>query len=69
MPVIVVDDSRCTGHGRCYALVPELFTDDEEGRPIVLVSQVEGALEARALEAVAACPEDAISLVAEDTGS
>jgi ferredoxin len=66
MRTIVVDQNRCTGHGRCYALHPELFTDDDEGRPIILIEQVEGASEAQALEAVAACPEDAISLADPD---
>lgn len=62
MPVIVVDMDKCTGHGRCYAVAPLLFTDDDEGRPIVLVSHVEGDSEKQALAAVAACPESAIWL-------
>ena len=24
-----IDDDRCSGNGRCYALFPDLFTDDE----------------------------------------
>jgi ferredoxin len=59
---IVVDMDRCTGHGRCYAVAPDLFTDDEEGRPIVLVSKVAGESETHAEAAVAACPELAIRL-------
>ena len=26
-----VDDERCEGHGRCYALAPELFEPDDIG--------------------------------------
>jgi ferredoxin len=26
-----VDESRCTGHGRCYTVAPKLLTDDDEG--------------------------------------
>ena len=25
---LVIDYDRCTGHGRCFALSPELFVDD-----------------------------------------
>jgi ferredoxin len=63
VPVILVDMDRCTGHGRCYALAPELFSDDEEGKPLVLTNRVAGESQKRALEAIAACPEAAISLI------
>ena len=26
-----IDPDKCQGHGRCYDLAPEVFTDDEEG--------------------------------------
>lgn len=59
-----VDESRCTGHGRCYSTAPKLLSDDEEG----FVTLRGGSLEltedqvADAEEAVAACPELAITL-------
>jgi ferredoxin len=28
---LTVDDHLCSGQGRCYTLVPELFTSDDEG--------------------------------------
>jgi len=28
---IRVDESRCEGHGRCYALAPQLFEADDIG--------------------------------------
>ena len=28
---LVIDTDACSGNGRCYSLVPELFTDDESG--------------------------------------
>ena len=28
---LTVDAHLCSGHGRCYTLVPELFTTDDEG--------------------------------------
>ena len=27
-----IDAEMCTGHGRCYALAPEVFEPDEDGR-------------------------------------
>jgi ferredoxin len=60
---IVIDGERCTGNGRCYALVPELFSDDERGYGRVIGDGVlhDDQLDA-ARRAVTACPEDAITL-------
>ena len=61
---LVHDPDRCTGHGRCYALVPELFEDDECGHGLL---RGDGNLTeadlAAARRAVDACPERAISIV------
>ncbi|OYD61472.1 ferredoxin [Rhodococcus sp. OK302] len=56
---IEIARDRCTGHGRCYMLVPELFDSDDEGAPVVLVDDAEFA-RADALTAAANCPESAI---------
>lgn len=56
-----IDAERCQGHGRCYALAPELFEPDEIGN-----SQVRGGgevppgMEDAARLAVANCPEGAV---------
>ena len=60
---IVVDEAVCTGHGRCYALSPELFDADDHGHVVVLQPDVPPGLEAAARQAAANCPEGAISLV------
>ena len=61
---VVHDPDLCTGHGRCYALVPELFGDDDYGHGYVLVDgELTPEQVAAAQRAVAACPERAISLV------
>jgi ferredoxin len=59
-----VDESRCTGHGRCYSAAPTLLSDDEEGFVTLRGSSMEIADDqvADAEEAVAACPERAITL-------
>jgi ferredoxin len=59
---IVLDADRCTGHGRCYSLAPELFDCDEEGHSVVIAPEVPAGLEAQARVAVDNCPEGCISL-------
>lgn len=62
MTRIVVDADRCTGHGRCYTLAPDVFDADEVGHSVVLVAEVSGELEAQAVTAEQNCPEGAITL-------
>ncbi len=62
-----VDDERCEGHGRCYALAPLVFEPDEIGNSRVLADGLVPAGEVdRARLAVANCPEQAIT-IDEDT--
>ena len=61
---VVIDSVACTGHGRCYSLVPELFGDDEFGNGMVIVDgDLTDSKIAMARRAVAACPERAISIL------
>ena len=59
-----IDAERCQGHGRCYDLAPDVFTEDAEG-----YGQVDGdgsvpaGSEDTARLAVANCPETAIVIV------
>jgi ferredoxin len=55
-----IDGARCTGHGRCYMLSPEVYDADDEGRGLVLVGDVPPELEEAARRAVAECPESAV---------
>jgi ferredoxin len=58
-----VDESRCQGHGRCYATAPELFEPDEIGNGHEIGDgTVPPGLEDRARLAVANCPESAIDI-------
>jgi ferredoxin len=60
---IITDADKCTGHGRCYVLEPALFEDDEYGHGMVRGDgTITEAQKASALRAIAACPENAISL-------
>jgi ferredoxin len=57
-----VDLDLCVGHGRCYALAPDVFGADDYGHCEILVSEVEGALLDQARIGVENCPERAIFL-------
>ncbi|WP_235735552.1 ferredoxin [Nocardioides alcanivorans] len=66
---ISIEADKCMGHGRCYAVAPDLLTDDDEGFvaergrcwsiPDSLVGQAEDAADA--------CPEGAIAVLAAAT--
>jgi ferredoxin len=66
MPIvkIVIDEERCTGHGRCYSLVPELFDSDDQGHSLLRDPGAEVSADQvrQAQVAVDNCPEDCISL-------
>ena len=59
---IKVDEDLCTGHGRCYALAPDVYTPDDRGHCLILVEDVPPELEAAARAGEANCPERAISI-------
>jgi ferredoxin len=58
-----LDRAACEGHGRCYALAPELFDCDEDGHAVLLAT---GELAADDLDdarnAADNCPEFAITV-------
>lgn len=60
MARVRVNDALCTGHGRCYALAPELFDADEAGHCRVALPDLPPALREKARTAAANCPENAI---------
>jgi len=72
---IQIDADLCTGHGRCYALAPEIFDCDDDGHGEIRDAHREadggpfrsGVLDdggmARAKSAVDNCPEAAITFV------
>jgi ferredoxin len=63
MKVRIIDE-KCQGHGRCYALAPEIFEADDIGNARVLGDgTVPAGLEDKARLAVDNCPEYAIEIV------
>jgi ferredoxin len=57
-----VDVDLCVGHGRCYALAPDVFGADDFGHCEILVTEVDGALADQARLGVDNCPERAITI-------
>ena len=60
---IVVDGERCTGHGRCYILAPEVYDADDDGYSIPGERGVPAGQESKARLGAANCPEDAIEVI------
>jgi ferredoxin len=60
---VTIDPEACTGHGRCYTLAPGVFDSDDRGLGVVVVDgDIPPELEKAARQAVANCPEQAISI-------
>ena len=64
---IRLDSEACQGHGRCYALAPELVEADELGNGREIGDgTVSPEQEAAARKAVSNCPESAVILTEGD---
>lgn len=57
---ITLQRDLCSGHGRCYALAPEVYEPDDDGYCNPLFDVVPEALRAKAQLGATNCPEDAI---------
>jgi ferredoxin len=69
MTRVIIDLSRCEGHGRCVTEVPEVFGyDDVTSQAFVLEEVSLDDHRAKIMRAIEDCPERAIVLV-EDSCS
>ena len=57
-----VDPAKCEGHGRCFALAPEIFHEDDRSHCVIPDETVPSGLEPKARMGKANCPEGAISI-------
>jgi len=57
---VTIDAQKCQGHGRCYAMAPQVYEADDEGRGLVIRSEVADDLREQADLGIANCPESAI---------
>ena len=60
---IIVDHDICTGHGRCAAVAPSVYTLDDSGFTAITELEVGPDDEAAARAGANNCPERAISIV------
>lgn len=58
-----LDEDACVGHGRCYAIAPDVFDADDQGHCVLRFADepVPVALIDHARQAVANCPEKALA--------
>jgi ferredoxin len=68
MTRLELDPIRCTGHGLCAELLPEVVALDEWGFPLLASGVLPAGLERRARSVAAACPTRALRLRAEGAG-
>jgi len=66
---IRLDKERCTGHGRCYVLAPEVFDEDEPGHCVLKLETVPPELQSSARSGVESCPEHALTIEEATRGS
>jgi ferredoxin len=57
-----LDADACVGHGRCYAVAPEVFDADDQGHCVLEIAEVPPEHEAAARAGVVNCPEGALTL-------
>lgn len=60
------DRARCQGHGRCYALAPEVYGADDDGYCELPDADPDAALLEKARLGALNCPEDALTIVEAD---
>jgi ferredoxin len=61
---ISVEQSKCSGHARCYATAPEIFPIDDDGYTAFSgIVEVDDVLAEKVRFGVAACPERVITLL------
>jgi ferredoxin len=59
---IHVDTDRCTGHGVCESLLPEVFEVGDDGVVHLLITDLSAIQRGDLEEAVAECPTQALRL-------
>jgi ferredoxin len=58
---VTVDEDRCAGHGMCLTLCPGVFEMTDDGWAVANPGEVPTALESAVSDAIANCPEQAIT--------
>ena len=58
---LFIDSAKCQGHGRCVLISEEMFDADDEGFGVVLKDEPGPEYASDIEQAIAGCPERAIS--------
>lgn len=61
MKIKVLED-KCQGHGRCYAIAPQIFEEDDSGYVVPGEFDVPSGMEEVAERAARTCPERALEI-------
>ena len=61
-----IDPRLCVGHGRCYALGPDVFGEDDRGHSVVELAEVPPEFEHQARAGEVNCPERAIQVIEDE---
>jgi ferredoxin len=59
---VILDTEKCTGHGRCYTLAPEVFESDDQGHSALINADVPESLRDQVVIGMQNCPERAITV-------
>ena len=62
---VKVNTSKCSGHGRCFAVAPGVYRLNRDGYNDTPDPVVKPGLEEEARKGAKACPERAITIVEE----
>jgi ferredoxin len=60
--IVTLDQSKCSGHARCNAVAPEVYTLDGDGYCNIGELIVSAGLEQAARSGAANCPERALTI-------
>jgi ferredoxin len=59
---VEIDTDRCQGHGKCMIECPEVFGEDEQGYPVLALTDVPDEYRPAAERCVYGCPESALRI-------
>jgi ferredoxin len=59
---VIADYDLCKSHGQCMLTAPEVFEVRDDGYMYILVEEIDESLRADCEQAVAGCPEQALTI-------
>ncbi|MEE2060759.1 ferredoxin [Rhodococcus artemisiae] len=62
MTELIADLGKCQGYANCVVSAPDIFDLDDNGKVVLLATDVGPARENEALDAVRSCPATALTM-------